>query len=181
MSGEPINPEACRWHYEVISDEQCVIVDTHWQNVVTNLPGVTPMKPVSCTLTFFGIYLAVLCPQTGKEIEVIDVEGIVVIKQQWLGMARSFLYDHDKHRNVCVKPHPGCCFPGDACRRDKDGCNWTTGRADDVINVSVHRVGTAEIESTSVAHEALSQAAAIGHPRPIKGKGTCVFATLSAG
>jgi len=184
--GEPINPEAWRWYYEVIGDERCTIVDTYWQtetggHIITNLPGVTPMKPGSCTLPFYGIDLAVLDPQTGKEIEGNDVEGIVAIKQPWPGMARSCLYDHNRYLNVYMKPYPGYYFPGDGCRRDKDGYTWITGRVDDVINVSGHRIGTAEIESALVAHEAVAQAAAIGYPHPIKGQGICCFATLSVG
>jgi len=184
--GEPINPEAWRWYYEVIGGERCSVVDTYWQtetggHVITNLPGITPMKPGSCTLPFYGIELAVLDPKTGKEIEGNDVEGIVVMKQPWPGMARTCLHDHNRYLHVYMTPYPSYYFPGDGCRRDKDGYIWITGRVDDVLNVSGHRIGTAEIESALVAHPAVAQAAAIGYPHAIKGQGICCFATLSVG
>eukprot|EP00586_Coscinodiscus_wailesii_P019882 CAMPEP_0172518126 /NCGR_PEP_ID=MMETSP1066-20121228/290627_1 /TAXON_ID=671091 /ORGANISM="Coscinodiscus wailesii, Strain CCMP2513" /LENGTH=654 /DNA_ID=CAMNT_0013300453 /DNA_START=84 /DNA_END=2048 /DNA_ORIENTATION=+ len=184
--GEPINPEAWRWYHDVIGGADCSVVDTYWQtetggHVITNLPGVTPMKPGSCTLPFFGIELAVLDPQSGKELEGNGVEGVLAIKQPWPGMARTCLGDHDRYLTTYMRPYPGYYFPGDGCRRDEDGYIWITGRVDDVINVSGHRIGTAEIESALVAHTAVSQAAVVGFPHEIKGQGICAYCTLTVG
>eukprot|EP00560_Eucampia_antarctica_P007504 CAMPEP_0197828480 /NCGR_PEP_ID=MMETSP1437-20131217/5030_1 /TAXON_ID=49252 ORGANISM="Eucampia antarctica, Strain CCMP1452" /NCGR_SAMPLE_ID=MMETSP1437 /ASSEMBLY_ACC=CAM_ASM_001096 /LENGTH=509 /DNA_ID=CAMNT_0043429697 /DNA_START=8 /DNA_END=1537 /DNA_ORIENTATION=+ len=184
--GEPINPEAWRWYFEVIGNKKCVVLDTYWQtetggHIITNLPGVTPMKPGSCTLPFYGIDAVVLDPQTGKEIEGNDVEGIIAIKQPWPGVTRTCLGDHERYLNVYMKPYPGYYFPGDGCYRDEDGFIWITGRVDDVLNVSGHRIGTAEIESALVAHPAVAQAAAIGFPHDIKGQAVCCYTTLTDG
>jgi len=183
--GEPINPEAWRWYYEVIGNSNCSVVDTYWQtetggHVITNLPGITPMKPGSCTLPFYGIDVAVLDPKTGEELQGV-CSGIVAIKQPWPGMARTCIGDHQRYLKVYMKPYPGYYFPGDGCTRDKDGYIWITGRIDDVINVSGHRIGTAEIESALVAHPAVAQAAVIGYPHPIKGQGICCFCTFTIG
>ena len=149
--------------------------------MITNYPGVTPMKPGSCTLPCFGIEAVVLDSQTGKEIEGNDVEGVLAIKQPWPGVTRTCLGDHERYLNVYMKPYPGYYFPGDGCRRDKDGYIWITGRVDDVLNVSGHRIGTAEVESALVAHPSVSQAAVIGFPHDIKGQGICCYCTLTYG
>lgn len=184
--GEPINPEAWRWYFEVIGKSLCSVVDTYWQtetggHVITNLPGVTPMKPGSCTLPFFGIDVVVLDGKTGQEIEGNDVEGVLAIKQPWPGITRTCIGDHQRYLNVYMKPYPGYYFPGDGCRRDEDGYIWITGRTDDVLNTSGHRIGTAEVESALVAHPAVSQAAVVGFPHDIKGQGICCYTTLTAG
>mmetsp|Transcript_1765 Transcript_1765/g.3135 ORF Transcript_1765/g.3135 Transcript_1765/m.3135 type:complete len:730 (-) Transcript_1765:636-2825(-) len=184
--GEPINPEAWRWYYEVIGNKQCSVVDTYWQtetggHVITNLPGITPMKPGSCTLPFYGIETVVLDAATGKEMEGNDVEGVLAIKQPWPGMTRTVLGDHERYLTVYMKPYPGYYFSGDACRRDEDGYTWITGRVDDVLNVSGHRIGTAEVESALVAHPAVAQAAVVGFPHDIKGQGMCCYTTLTEG
>lgn len=184
--GEPINPEAWRWYYQVIGNEKCDIVDTYWQtetggHVVTNLPSITPMKPGSCTLPFYGIDAVVLDPKSGKEIEGNGVEGVLAIKQPWPGVTRTCLGDHERYLTVYMKPYPGYYFPGDGCRRDEDGFIWITGRVDDVLNVSGHRIGTAEVESALVAHPAVAQAAVIGFPHDIKGEAICCYTTLTVG
>ncbi len=184
--GEPINPEAWRWYYEEIGLSKCCVVDTYWQtetggHVITNLPGVTPMKPGSCTLPFYGIDTVVLDPQTGKVIEGNNVEGVLAIRQPWPGMTRTCLNDHERYLTVYMKPYSGFYFPGDGCRRDEDGYIWITGRVDDVLNVSGHRIGTAEVESALVAHAAVSQAAVVGFPHEIKGQGICCYTTLTVG
>jgi len=184
--GEPINPEAWRWYYEVIGQERCPVVDTYWQtetggHIVTNLPSITPMKPGSCTFPFYGIDTAVLDPKTGVELEGNGVEGVLAIKQPWPGITRSCLGDHDRYLTVYMRPYPGYYFPGDGCRRDDDGYIWITGRVDDVLNVSGHRIGTAEVESALVAHPAVAQAAAVGYPHDIKGEAICCYTTLTVG
>ena len=181
--GEPINPEAWRWYYQVVGHEQCSVVDTYWQtetggHIVTNLPGVTPMKPGSCTLPFYGIDGVVLDPQTGEVIEGNDVEGVMAIRKPWPGMARTCLGDHERYMTVYLKPYPGFYFTGDSVLRDKDGFHFITGRVDDVLNVSGHRIGTAEVESALVAHPAVAQAAVVGQPHPIKGQSICSFVML---
>ena len=150
-------------------------------HVITNLPGITPMKPGSCTLPCYGIEVVVLDAATGKEIETSPAEGILAIKQPWPGMARTCLGDHQRYLNVYMKPYPGYYFAGDGCRRDEDGFIWITGRVDDVLNVSGHRIGTAEVESALVAHAAVAQAAVVGVPHEIKGQGICCFTTLTEG
>mmetsp|Transcript_19080 Transcript_19080/g.26848 ORF Transcript_19080/g.26848 Transcript_19080/m.26848 type:complete len:661 (-) Transcript_19080:23-2005(-) len=184
--GEPINPEAWRWYYEVIGKKTCDVVDTYWQtetggHIVTNLPSITPMKPGSCTLPFYGIDTVVLDPQTGKEIEGNGVSGVLAIKQPWPGMTRTCLGDHERYLTVYMKPYPGYYFTGDGCTRDEDGYIWITGRVDDVLNVSGHRIGTAEVESALVAHPAVSQAAVVGFPHPVKGEAICCYTTLTVG
>jgi len=184
--GEPINPAAWQWYYEVIGNSKCAVVDTYWQtetggHVITNLPGVTPMKPGSCTLPCYGIEVVVLDAASGKEIDEIEAEGVLAIKQPWPGMARTCLGDHQRYLNVYMKPYPGYYFAGDGCRRDEHGFIWITGRVDDVLNVSGHRIGTAEVESALVAHPAVAQAAVVGIPHAIKGQGICCFTTLAEG
>ncbi|CAJ1955245.1 unnamed protein product [Cylindrotheca closterium] len=188
--GEPINPEAWRWYYEVVGKSQCSIVDTYWQtetggHVITNLPGVTPMKPGSCTLPFYGIDTVVLDPHTGKELTEPDdsgnFEGVMAIKQPWPGMARTCLGDHERYMTVYLKPYPGYYFTGDTVSRDSEGYHFIIGRMDDVINVSGHRIGTAEVESALVAHPAVAQAAVVGQPHDIKGQAICAFCMLTVG
>ncbi|KAL3807302.1 hypothetical protein ACHAXA_008527 [Cyclostephanos tholiformis] len=184
--GEPINPAAWKWYYDVIGNGRCSVVDTYWQtetggHVIANLPGITPMKPGSCTLPCYGIDLAVLDPTTGKEIETSPAEGVLAIKQPWPGMARTCLGDHQRYLAVYMKPYPGYYFTGDGCRRDEDGYIWITGRVDDVLNVSGHRIGTAEVESALVAHYSVAQAAVVGIPHEIKGQGICCYVTLVEG
>jgi len=182
--GEPINPAAWRWYYEAVGGENCTIVDTYWQtetggHVITNIPGVTPMKPGSCTLPLYGIDAVVLDPMTGKIVEGNDVEGVLAIRSPWPGMARSCLGDHERYLTTYFKPYPGYYFTGDAVHRDEDGYYFITGRVDDVINVSGHRIGTAEVESALVKHPSVSQAAVVGRPHPIKGEAIIAFATLT--
>eukprot|EP00592_Proboscia_alata_P021915 CAMPEP_0194402682 /NCGR_PEP_ID=MMETSP0176-20130528/1337_1 /TAXON_ID=216777 /ORGANISM="Proboscia alata, Strain PI-D3" /LENGTH=668 /DNA_ID=CAMNT_0039200129 /DNA_START=31 /DNA_END=2037 /DNA_ORIENTATION=+ len=188
--GEPINPEAWRWYYEVIGKSKCTIVDTYWQtetggHVVTNIPNTIPAKPGSCMLPFYGIEAVVLDAQTGKELakagEVTkeDVNGVLAFSQPWPGMARTCLGDHGRYLATYMAPYPGYYFPGDGCRKDKDGYIWITGRVDDVLNVSGHRIGTAEVESALVAKSAVAQAAVVGFPHEIKGQGICCYATLT--
>jgi acetyl-CoA synthetase len=188
--GEPINPEAWRWYYEVVGRSKCTVVDTYWQtetggHVITNLPGITPMKPGSCTLPFYGIDTVVLDPQSGKELTEPDehghFEGVMALKQPWPGMARSCLGDHERYLTVYFRPYPGYYFTGDTVSRDKDGYHFIIGRMDDVINVSGHRIGTAEVESALVAHPAVAQAAVVGQPHDIKGQAICAFCMLTVG
>lgn len=184
--GEPINPAAWKWYFDVIGKGKCAVVDTYWQtetggHVITNLPGVTPMKPGSCTLPCYGIEVVVLDPASGQEINSTTAEGVLAIKQPWPGMARTCLGDHQRYLNVYMKPYPGYYFAGDGCRRDEEGYIWITGRVDDVLNVSGHRIGTAEVESALVAHPAVAQAAVVGVPHEIKGQGICCFTTLTEG
>lgn len=182
--GEPINPEAWRWYYEVVGEKKCTIVDTYWQtetggHIISNLPGVTPMKPGSCTLPCYGIDPVILDSQTGKELEGNDVQGVLAIRQPWPGMARTCLGDHERYRAVYLNPYPGYYFTGDSATRDKDGFYFITGRVDDVINVSGHRIGTAEVESALVGHKYVAQAAVVGFPHKIKGTAIACFTTLT--
>ena len=184
--GEPINPEAWRWYYECVGQSRCTVVDTYWQtetggHIVTNIPGVTPMKPGSCTLPMYGIDTVVLDSVDGHLLEAEEgreTVGVLAIRQPWPGMARTCLGDHERFMTVYLKPYPGYYFTGDSVMRDKDGYHFITGRVDDVLNVSGHRVGTAEVESALVAHPAVSQAAVVGKPHPIKGEAIVGFVTL---
>jgi len=183
--GEPINPAAWKWYYEVIGGSKCSVLDTYWQtetggHIISNLPGVTPMKPGSCTLPLYGIDAVLLDPQTGKELEGSE-SGVLAIRQPWPGLTRTCLGDHKRYLSVYMSAYNGYYFPGDGCRRDEDGYIWITGRVDDVLNVSGHRIGTAEVESALVAHPAVSQAAVIGFPHDIKGQGICCYTTLTVG
>jgi len=184
--GEPINPEAWKWYYEEVGEKRCAIVDTFWQtetggHMVTGLPGATPMKPGSASFPFFGVKPVVVDPQSGKEIEGNGVEGVLAIGQPWPGMARSVYGDHKRYLETYMKPYPGYYFTGDGCRRDKDGYIWITGRVDDVLNVSGHRLGTAEIESALVSHAACVEAAVVGVPHDIKGVGIFAYCILGDG
>ena len=170
----------------MIGGSRCTISDTYWQtetggHVISNYPGITPMKPGSCTLPCYGIDTCVLDPQTGKEIETVEAEGVLAIRQPWPGITRTVLNDHERYLNVYMNPYPGYYFPGDGCKRDKDGYIWITGRVDDVLNISGHRIGTAEVESALVAHPSVAQAAVIGFPHDIKGQGICCYVMLTDG
>jgi acetyl-CoA synthetase len=180
--GEPINPETWRWYLEKVGKNQCCIVDTWWQTetggiMITPLPGVTPLKPGSATLPFFGVK-PVLVDEEGKVIEGNDVSGNLCIAQTWPGQARTVWGDHHRFFETYFSQYPGLYFTGDGCRRDKDGYYWITGRVDDVINVSGHRMGTAEVESALVAHEAVAEAAVVGFPHEIKGQGIFAYVIL---
>jgi acetyl-CoA synthetase len=184
--GEPINPEAWRWYYEEVGRSRCTVVDTYWQtetggHVISNLPGITPMKPGSCTVPLYGIDAVVLDAVDGHMLEPKDgesTEGVLAIRQPWPGMARTCLGDHERYQLVYTKPYPGYYFTGDSVMRDKDGFFFITGRVDDVLNVSGHRIGTAEVESALVLHPAVSQAAVVGKAHDVKGQGIVGFVTL---
>ena len=181
--GEPINPEAWRWYNEVVGEGRCPIVDTWWQtetggHLITPLPGATPTKPGSATTPFFGVKLAVLDPQTGVEITDTAAEGVLCIAESWPGQMRTVYGDHQRFMDTYFSQYKGYYFSGDGCRRDEDGYYWITGRVDDVINVSGHRMGTAEVESALVAHSAVAEAAVVGYPHDLKGQGIYCFVTL---
>ena len=182
--GEPINPEAWEWYHRVVGDGRCPIVDTWWQTetggiMITPLPGATKLKPGSATRPFFGVEPEIVDaegrPQAGA------CEGNLVIAQSWPGQSRTVYGDHDRFVQTYFSTYPGKYFTGDGCRRDADGYYWITGRVDDVINVSGHRMGTAEVESALVAHAAVSEAAVVGYPHDIKGQGIYAYVTLMAG
>jgi len=180
--GEPINPEVWKWYYEVIGNKKCSIVDTYWQtetggHLLTPLPGATPQKSGSATLPFFGVNPEVLSAD-GKVLEGNNVEGILAISQPWPGIARTIFGNHDRFKETYLKPFPGKYFTGDGVYRDGDGYYWITGRVDDVINVSGHRIGTAEIESALVAHPAVAESACVGIPHEIKGSGIFAYVIL---
>ena len=167
-----------------------LLSSSYWQtetggHIITNLPGVTPMKPGSCTLPFYGIDTVVLDPVDGHELTEADengnVEGVMALKQPWPGMARTCLGDHERYLTVYFKPYPGYYFTGDSVMRDKEGFHFIIGRMDDVLNVSGHRIGTAEVESALVAHPAVAQAAVVGKPHEIKGQAICAFCMLTVG
>ena len=181
--GEPINPEAWEWYYHVIGEGRSPIVDTWWQtetggHLITPLPGATPLKPGSATRPFFGVVPALVDDQ-GNELEG-AVSGNLVIKQPWPGQMRSVYGDHRRFFETYFQTYPGMYFTGDGARRDEDGYYWITGRVDDVLNVSGHRMGTAEVESALVLHEAVAEAAVVGYPHDIKGQGIYAYVTLMA-
>lgn len=183
--GEPINPEAWKWYYHQVGGGKCAIVDTYWQtetggHIGTGLPGATPMKPGSCSFPFFGISFA-LMDNAGKECLGNDVEGRLCVTKPWPGMARTVYNDHARYCAVYLAPHPGYYFTGDGAYRDLDGYYYITGRMDDVLCTSGHRIGTAEIESALVAHAVVAEAAVIGFPHSIKGEGICCFVVLVHG
>ncbi len=184
--GEPINPEAWEWYNRVVGNGVCPIVDTWWQTetggiLITPLPGATPTKPGSATQPFFGIRPVVLDPQSGEELKGNEVEGVLAIEDSWPGQMRTVFGDHDRFIKTYFSDFKGYYFTGDGCRRDKDGYHWITGRVDDVLNVSGHRMGTAEIESALVAHPLVAESAVVGYPHNIKGQGIYAFVTLMAG
>ncbi|MCH7866026.1 MAG: AMP-binding protein, partial [Proteobacteria bacterium] len=182
--GEPINPEAWRWYYDVVGDSRCPIVDTWWQTetggiMITPLPGAIALKPGSATLPFFGIQ-PLLVDDDGKELEG-AASGNLCIADSWPGQTRTLYNAHDRFMETYFSTYPGKYFTGDGCRRDEDGYYWITGRVDDVINVSGHRMGTAEVESALVAHAKVAEAAVVGAPHEIKGQGIYAYVTLNAG
>ena len=181
--GEPINPEAWRWYHEVVGEGRCPIVDTWWQtetggHMLTPLPGAIDQKPGAATVPFFGIQPQVLDSE-GHVLEG-EAEGLLVIADSWPGQARTVYQNHDRFKNTYFTAYPGTYFTGDGCRRDADGYYWITGRVDDVINVSGHRMGTAEVESALVLHDAVAEAAVVGVPHPIKGQTIYAYVTLAA-
>jgi len=182
--GEPINPEAWEWYNRVVGEERCPIVDTWWQTetggiLITPLPGATELKPGSATRPFFGVVPALL-DENGKELEG-AAAGNLVIKRSWPGQMRTVYGDHQRFFETYFQMYPGYYFTGDGCRRDEDGYYWITGRVDDVINVSGHRMGTAEVESALVLHDAVAEAAVVGYPHNIKGQGIYAYVTLMKG
>ncbi|MBB4041269.1 acetyl-CoA synthetase [Microvirga flocculans] len=182
--GEPINPEAWEWYHRVVGDGRCPIVDTWWQTetggiLITPLPGATKLKPGSATRPFFGVKPQVVDAE-GKVLEG-ACEGNLVIADSWPGQMRTVYGDHERFVQTYFSTYPGKYFTGDGCRRDADGYYWITGRVDDVINVSGHRMGTAEVESALVAHPKVSEAAVVGYPHDIKGQGIYAYVTLMAG
>ena len=181
--GEPINPEAWRWYYDVVGDARCPIVDTWWQTetggiLITPLAGAIDLKPGSATLPFFGVRPA-LVDANGEQLEG-ATEGNLVLLDSWPGQMRTVYGDHQRFIDTYFRTYPGTYFTGDGCRRDADGYYWITGRVDDVINVSGHRIGTAEVESALVAHPKVAEAAVVGFPHDIKGQGIYAYVTLVA-
>ena len=182
--GEPINPEAWDWYYSVVGKSTCPIVDTWWQTetggiLITPLPGAIALKPGSATVPFFGVEPA-LVDDTGTELEG-PASGALVIKNSWPGQMRTVYGDHARFKETYFSMFPGRYFTGDGARRDEDGYYWITGRVDDVINVSGHRMGTAEVESALVLHDAVAEAAVVGFPHDIKGQGIYAYVTLMSG
>ena len=182
--GEPINPEAWRWYHEVVGDSRCPIVDTWWQTetggiLISPLPGAIPQKPGSATVPFYGVQPA-LVDANGTLLEG-EAEGNLVLLGSWPGQMRTVYGDHQRFIDTYFRTYPGMYFTGDGCRRDADGYYWITGRVDDVINVSGHRIGTAEVESALVSHPKVAEAAVVGCPHDIKGQGIYAYVTLNAG
>ena len=181
--GEPINPEAWLWYHRVVGDGRCPIVDTWWQTetggfLISPLPGATDLKPGSATKPLPGVYPALVNAE-GQDLEG-AAEGNLCIADSWPGQMRTVYGDHERFIQTYFSTYPGKYFTGDGCRRDADGYYWITGRVDDVINVSGHRLGTAEIESALVAHHAVAEAAVVGYPHDIKGQGIYAYVTLTA-
>ncbi|MBL8844893.1 MAG: acetate--CoA ligase [Hyphomicrobium zavarzinii] len=182
--GEPINPEAWEWYYRVVGEQRCPIVDTWWQTetggiLITPLPGAIAQKPGSATLPFFGVQPA-LVDDKGAVLQG-AAQGNLVILDSWPGQARTLFGDHDRFVQTYFSTYPGTYFTGDGCRRDEDGYYWITGRVDDVINVSGHRMGTAEVESALVCHPKVAEAAVVGYPHDLKGQGIYCYVTLNVG
>jgi len=181
--GEPINPEVWEWYHETVGEARCAIVDTWWQTetggiMITPLPGATPCKPGSATFPFFGVE-PLLVDDDGNEIHGNDVRGNLCIRHSWPGQARTIYGDHQRFGETYFSQFKGLYFTGDGCWRDADGYYWITGRVDDVINVSGHRMGTAEVESALVAHEAVAEAAVVGFPHDIKGTGILAYVIIT--
>uniref|UniRef100_A0A7S0D9Y5 Acetyl-coenzyme A synthetase n=1 Tax=Amorphochlora amoebiformis TaxID=1561963 RepID=A0A7S0D9Y5_9EUKA len=185
--GEPINPEAWKWYYEIVGGKKCSIVDTYWQTetggiMLTPLPGVTQTKPGSATFPFFGVEPVILSADTGERLDTkegVEASGIVAIKRPWPGMCRTIKSDHERYFTTYLKPYASHYFTGDGGTKDKDGYFWITGRVDDVINVSGHRIGSAEVESALVEHEAVAESAVVGVDDPIKGQALFAYVTLT--
>jgi acetyl-CoA synthetase len=184
--GEPINPEAWHWYNDVVGKGNCPIVDTWWQtetggHLLTPLPGAHSLKPGAAMKPFFGIVPVILEPQTGAEIDGNPAEGVLCIKDSWPAQMRTIWGDHERFEKTYFADYKGYYFSGDGAKRDADGDYWITGRVDDVINVSGHRMGTAEVESALVAHKAVAEAAVVGFPHDIKGQGIYAYVTLMSG
>jgi acetyl-CoA synthetase len=182
--GEPINPEAWEWYHRVVGDSRCPIVDTWWQTetggiLITPLPGATALKPGSATRPFFGVKPEIV--DSDGKVQSGACEGNLVIADSWPGQMRTLYGDHGRFMETYFSTYPNKYFTGDGCRRDADGYYWITGRVDDVINVSGHRMGTAEVESALVAHPKVSEAAVVGYPHDIKGQGIYAYVTLMGG
>ena len=183
--GEPINPEAWKWYYDVVGDSSKYIVDTYWQTetggiICTPIPGVTDMKPGAAMQPFFGVDFA-LYNEEGKKVEGNDASGVLVVQKPWPSMVRTIYGDHNRYLNTYMTSFAGTYFTGDGSTRDKDGHYWITGRVDDVINVSGHRLGSAEIESALVEHPSVVEAAVVGIPHAIKGQSLFAYVTCKTG
>ncbi|MCR9121119.1 MAG: acetate--CoA ligase [Phyllobacteriaceae bacterium] len=183
--GEPINPEAWEWYYNVVGEKKCPIVDTWWQTetggiMITPLPGATKLKPGSATRPFFGIQPQLVDNEGAEQTETV-AEGNLCIVDSWPGQMRTVYGDHERFIQTYFSTYKGKYFTGDGCKRDEDGYYWITGRVDDVINVSGHRMGTAEVESALVSHDAVSEAAVVGYPHDVKGQGIYCYVTLMGG
>jgi acetyl-CoA synthetase len=177
--GEPINPEVWKWYHDLVGGERCAIVDTWWQTetggiMITPLPGAVGLKPGCATLPFFGVE-PLLLDEDGNQLDGNEERGNLCIGRPWPGMARTIYGDHARYVETYFSRYPGLYFTGDGCRRDEDGYYWITGRVDDVLNVSGHRLGTAEVESALVAHAAVAEAAVVGYPHEIKGTGISAY------
>ncbi len=184
--GEPINPEAWNWYNDVVGKGSVPIVDTWWQtetggHLLTPLPGATATKPGSATTPFFGVQPVILEPTSGEEIHDTAAEGVLCMKDSWPAQMRTVWGDHERFEKTYFSDYKGYYFTGDGCKRDEDGYYWITGRVDDVINVSGHRMGTAEVESALVAHSKVAEAAVVGYPHAIKGQGIYAYVTLMSG
>ena len=182
--GEPINPEAWEWYFNVVGEGRCPVVDTWWQTenggiLIAPLPGATDLKPGSASRPFFGVVPEIV-DNDGAVIEGVG-SGNLCIAEPWPGMMRTVFGDHERFIQTYFSTYKGKYFTGDGCRRDEDGYYWITGRVDDVINVSGHRMGTAEVESALVAHETVSEAAVVGYPHDLKGQGIYCYVTLMEG
>jgi acetyl-CoA synthetase len=182
--GEPINPEAWEWYFHVVGDGRCPIVDTWWQTetggiMISPLPGATPMKPGSASFPLPGVKLDIV--DSEGNIQQGTCEGQLIITDSWPGQMRSVYGDHQRFVDTYFSAFPGNYFTGDGCKRDADGYYWITGRVDDVLNVSGHRMGTAEVESALVSHPSVAESAVVGYPHDIKGQGIYVYVTLIAG
>jgi acetyl-CoA synthetase len=183
--GEPINPEIWRWYHDVVGEDRCAVVDTWWQTetggiLITPLPGCTPTKPGSATLPFFGVRPVVLDAEKGTVLDGNGVSGALCLSTPWPGQARTVWGDHQRFKETYFTQYKGYYFTGDGCTRDSDGYYWITGRIDDVLNVSGHRLGTAEVESALVAHDAVAEAAVVGYPHSIKGQGIYAYVVISS-
>ena len=184
--GEPINPEAWSWYNDVVGKGRCPIVDTFWQtetggHMLTPLPYATKLKPGAAQQPFYGVQPVVLEPTSGEVIDGNGVEGVLCMKDSWPGQMRTVWGDHERFEKTYFSDYKGYYFSGDGCRRDEDGEYWITGRVDDVINVSGHRMGTAEVESALVAHAKVAEAAVVGYPHNVKGQGIYAYVTLMGG
>jgi len=183
--GEPINPEAWRWYYHHVGRDWCPIMDTWWQtetggHMLTPLPAVAPIKPGSCSFPFFGVDPVIL-DDMGEEAKFPEQEGVLCIRKPWPGIARTIYGDHERFKETYFSQIPGMYFTGDGAKKDEEGFYWIIGRIDDVINVSGHRLGTAEVESALVLHQQVAEAAVVGFPHPVKGQGIYAFVTLNTG